>query len=142
MGRLMILQGFSRDTIRTIAKNAGKMPKDKIARDLCISIGFLERIAREHGIDLRMVEDRNDHPAPFSAYEAERGKRSRALPSRTDRVELSLFPAVMREIDRLANTFGLRRATAVARVVENAAHRGLLEDLIRLPAPTPDREEG
>lgn len=137
------------DTLANIRKNAGKVAPVKIAESLGWSLPQLERVARDKRIDLHLrvfssSVARSEHE-PLTAHAAEHPTHRHYGPARIGRsepVQIRLFPADANAIDAVAHACGLRRAQAIARLIENARDRGLIEDLVRLPAPKPTKEEG
>ncbi len=109
------------DAIRTIRRNAGMVPADRIARDLGWPYGRLLRAARTFNIDLRM---RVADPA---------SEASRARGSAAD-IRSEQFGARFRTVDadilraKAADHF-MKPATFIAAVIEGAILRGKLDDL-------------
>lgn len=130
---------YTRDLIRTIGRNAGKVPKHVMANSLGISVSFLERIAGEHGYDLRLIET-----PPFDPFST--GSAHNPAAQRSDRhsesVTTTLMPRDLVLIDQLAARYGIARARVISRIIERARDRGIIDELARLPALMPTSGEG
>jgi hypothetical protein len=136
---------FTRNTIRTIARNAGRVPKEQMARDLSLPVSLIERVAREQGIDLRLrvaPPDARDLPTLTLRELRTRGHREPAGHIRSKVVTFALMPDDFEIVEASAAENGIRRARVVTRAIENAIRRGIFADLVRLPAPMPDESSG
>ena len=129
---------FTRDTIRTIARNAGKVTKEQMSRDLSLSVALIERLAREQGIDLRLriaPPDARDLPT-FTPHDPRlRGRRETSDHVHTAQLNCRLTSSDFDVIEARAAELGIRRATVVTRLIENIIRRNLLADFTSLPAP-------
>lgn len=131
------LAPFTPDTLRTIRRNAGKVPVEQLARDCGISPDFLERVARQHGIDLRLRTAPQDDPSYQPSAAGLRAHRPRDA-----QITIHLDQAVLDEVAAVGAGVGISRNTAIRRLVENAYAKYLIEGLVRLPAPAPSRRGG
>lgn len=137
---------LTHDTLGVIRRNAGRVPKAEIAKSLGWNESYLERVARDHGYDLRMVVDRpaGEQPHPITRSRAVREPlrrgpaRRHPAHLRSEQVSFAMMPSDLALIEATANAFGLKRAAVLGRIIENARARGLIEDLARLPAPMPE----
>jgi hypothetical protein len=129
---------FTRNTIRTIARNAGRVPKEQMARDLSLPVSLIERVAREQGIDLRLrvaPPDARDLPT-LTAYDVRlRGHREPSGEVRRRAITFWLTQGDFEAIEIRAAELGVRRARVITRAIENAIRRGMLADITVLPAP-------
>lgn len=131
------------DTLATIRRNAGKVPPIHIADTLGWPLAMLHRVARDKLIDLTMEPPPRDdsHVEPLSAREAVHPELSkpyaRPRSGRTEIVTVRLRPSDMRILVSASDAHRLERGPALARMFENARERGLIEELMRLPAPLP-----
>lgn len=129
------MTAYTPDVVRTIIRNAGRMPPEEIARDCGVSLNLVERVAREQGVDLRIPRERleNDTYRPSAA-----GRRA----CRDVQVTIHLQPADIDEIMAAGAVVGLTRNAAIRRLIENARAKYLIEALVRLPAPARRNGEG
>ncbi len=124
------------DAIRTIRRNAGVVPADRIANSLGWTFGRLQRVARTFQIDLRM---RVPDPAP--------PRVNRALPNMRTEQFGTRFRAIDADILRAkAADHFMKPATFIAAVIEGAILRGKLDDLASAgkgyrPVAEPDSAE-
>jgi hypothetical protein len=138
----VLLRPFTRETLGTIRKNAGKMPKDELARSVGVTVSFLERVAREQNIDLSpVVEHVPDQREPSGTKIEPRPSRRQPQPRNhhTEYVSAAFRASDVDLMDRLASEHRIRRSRVITRVFENARARGLLADLASVPAPLPDK---
>lgn len=118
------------DTIATIKRNSGKMPVERIATACGISVGLVERIAREQGWSLRLrpARDVSELPSPRAPIE----RRGRDLPPEQQRtVGVSTYfceatAAVLRE---KARERVVRPAALLRQVFEGAIVLGMIDEL-------------
>lgn len=110
------------DTINTIKRNAGKLPPEQIARACGVSLGLVERIAREQGISLRL----HSQPVAPTAIFAQRV----ALPDRrSEHFTVSLRPADAKIAREKAAARFTSPSDLVASVFEGALARGKVDEL-------------
>lgn len=117
---------YTRDTLGTIRRNAGRMPAAQLADELGWTLHRLERVARDNAYDLKYAPD------PF---EAPPDPPKRAASGRNTQVTVLLYPADVDALDMVGRAFGIKRSRVVSRLIENAIARGILANLAHMPAP-------
>lgn len=111
------------DTINTIKRNAGKIPPEQIARDCGISLGLVERIAREQGVSLRL-HGKPIVPTPTFATRVELRDR------RSEHFTVSLRAADAKVArDKAAERF-TSPSDLVSSVFEGALARGKIDEMV------------
>lgn len=129
---------YDQDALAAIRRNAGRMPAMEIANSLGWPLSRLQRIARDHGFDLKVPEARVEDPASVESRPSNRPhKDPEHLRSVT--VSAALMPSDAQLIETIAAETGLRRGRVISRVIENARARDMLLELAKLPAPMPER---
>ncbi len=131
---------FNRDALNTIRRNAGRVPPTQMAAALGWPLSQLERVARDHGLDI-VIRPAPSEPyrAPLSAAQVESaaGPRVRGI-ARSISASTTLFVSDSELIDTIGRRHGLTRSRVLSRIIENARARGILSELAHLPAPLPD----
>lgn len=119
------------DTINTIRRNAGKIPPEQIARDCGVSLGLVERIAREQGFDLR-IRATPGNPDIFPRAPIERQRRNLPLDERRIvTITVSLSEASAATLRAKAHERVVRPSAMFRQILEGAIVLGKIDELAR-----------
>ena len=117
---------YTPDAIRTIIRNAGRVPPERIAADLGWPLARVERIAREQNLDMRVAPP---SPPPTATAIAE-DLAFRRKEGRYGNITVNLSHTDHQTMLAKAKDANLRRATLLAALIKGALATGVFDSLV------------